>query len=128
MHLSFEAVVAALLTINAAACALVPVEVKKKAPLLWAVLDALAVNVGHATNRLDTGRPWQQGLAAVVVGAILSAVAFTSAAPGQPTAPVVAPWPPVGAEAPIPTDCTASDAAWDVSPCVDATATTDTVH
>lgn len=128
LHLSPEAVVAALLTINAAACALVPVEVKKKAPLLWAVLDALAVNVGHATNRLDTGKPWQQGLAAVVVGAVLSAVAFTSAAPEQPAAPapVVAPWPPVNAEAPIPTDCTASDAAWDVSPCVDATATTDT--
>jgi hypothetical protein len=129
-HLSPESVVAALLTINAAACALVPVEVKQKAPLLWAVLDALAFNVKHATNRLDSSKPWQQGLAAAVVGAVLSTVAFTATVPEQPAAPapVVAPWPPVAAEAPIPLDCTMSDAAWDVTPCADATATTDTMH
>ena len=127
-HLSPESVVAALLTINAAACALVPVEVKQKAPVLWAILDAIALNVRHATNRLDNSKPWQQGIAAAVVGAILSTVAFSSSVPEQPAAPApaVSPWPPLNAEAPIPTDCTASDAAWDVTPCADATATTDT--
>lgn len=126
MHLSPEAVVAALLTINAAACALVPVEVKKKAPVLWAVLDALAINVKHATNRLDNGKPWQQALAAAVVSAILSTVLLASTAPQEPAVSAtplgpVAPWPPSGADLPVPVS--PADA---VTPCGDATATTDT--
>ncbi len=36
-----ETVVAVVLTANAALCALVPVEVKARQPLLWKVLDAL---------------------------------------------------------------------------------------
>lgn len=137
MHLSPEAVAATLLAINAAACALVPVEIKQKAPILWAVLDALAINVKHATNRLDSNKPWQQALAAAVISAILSMVVLTSTVPEQPAvsatpAGPVAPWPPVAAEAPIPTDVTASDAgwdaAWDVTPACDATATTDTTR
>lgn len=131
MHLSPEAIAALLLTINAAACALVPVEVKKKAPKLWAVLDALAINVKHATNRLDNGKPWQQGLAAAIVGAILSTVVLTAAVPEEPTVSATPMyWPPVNPEAAIPVDPTASDAgwdaAWDVTPACDATATTDT--
>jgi len=135
LHLSPEAVVAALLTINAAACALVPVEVKKKAPMLWAVLDAIALNVKHATNRLDNGKPWQQGLAAAIVGAILSMIVLTASVPEEPevsatSASPLKPWPPVNPEAAIPVDPTASDAswdaAWDVTPACDATATTDT--
>jgi hypothetical protein len=129
MHLSPDAVVAALLVINSAACALVPIEVKKKAPILWAVLDAIALNVKHATNRLDNSKPWQQGLAAAIVGAVLSTVAFTVEVPDTPAQISATPaekWPPLNAEAPIPSDCTASDAAWDVTPCADATATTDT--
>lgn len=126
MHLSPEAIAAMLLAINAAACALVPVEVKQKAPMLWAVLDALAVNVKHATNRLDNSKPWQQALAAAVVSAILSTVVFTAQMPDKGSvaaspAAAVAGWPPVGADLPVPVS--PADAA---TPCDDATATTDT--
>ena len=44
MHLSLESVVLLLLAVNAAVCAGVPQSVKDKAPMLWAVLDAVAIN------------------------------------------------------------------------------------
>lgn len=127
MHLSPEAVVAALFAINAAVCALVPNSIKANAPLLWAILDALAVNVKHASNGgTEPSKPWQQAVAAVIVGAILGTAAMSvpvqdkDAAIAAPAASVAG-WPPVGADLPVPVS--PADAA---TPCDDATATTDT--
>jgi len=85
--MSAEQVALVVLAVNAAVCASVPVEQKRKLPLLWSVLDALAANVGHATNRLDAGKPWQKGIAAAVLAAVLGSFGLTIATPA-PSSPV----------------------------------------
>lgn len=84
--MTVEQIALVALAVNAAVCAAVPVEVKKKAPMLWAVLDALAANVGHATNRLDSSAKWQKAVAAAVLCAILGSAGMTIAAK-QPSSP-----------------------------------------
>lgn len=79
--MTVEQIALVALAINAAVCASVPVETKRKLPLLWGVLDALAANVGHATNRLDAGKPWQKGIAAAVLAAVLGSFGLTIATP-----------------------------------------------
>ena len=84
--MTVEQVALVILAVNAAVCASVPVEVKRKAPTIWGLLDALAANVGHATNRLDSSKPWQKGIAAAILGAILGSFGLTIAtnAPDSP--------------------------------------------
>lgn len=82
-----EQIALVLLAVNAAVCASVPVEQKRKLPVLWGILDALAANVGHATNRLDAGKPWQKGIAAAVLAAVLGSFGLTIATPA-PSSPV----------------------------------------
>lgn len=93
--MSTEQIALVVLAVNAAICASVPVETKKKAPMLWGVLDALAANVGHATNRLDSGKAWQKGIAAAVLAAVLGSFGMTIAAtvPSVPLAPSAEPVP-----------------------------------
>jgi len=81
-----EQIALVLLAVNAAVCASVPVEQKRKLPVLWGILDALAANVGHATNRLDAGKPWQKGIAAAVLAAVLGSFGLTIATPA-PSSP-----------------------------------------
>ena len=121
MHI--ETVVAVVLTANAALCALVPVEVKARQPLLWKVLDALALNVKHATNRLHDGARWQQVVSAVVVGAVCALAGLHETAP----AAVPPPQPEVldVQVAPLPADATPCAAPTAVTPSADATATAD---
>lgn len=90
-----EQVALVLLAVNAAVCASVPVEVKKQLPVLWGILDALAANVGHATNRLDAGKPWQKGIAAAVLAAVLWSFGLTIATqvPSSPVQPSSQPMP-----------------------------------
>ena len=64
-----------LLAVNAAVCASVPAKIKAKAPMLWSILDAVALNVGHAANGTNKTTPYQAGIAAAVIGAVLSVVA-----------------------------------------------------
>lgn len=84
-----DQIVLVVLAVNAAVCAAVPVEIKRKAPALWGLLDALAANVGHATNRLDTSKKWQKGVAAAVLGYVLGSFGLTIAAqpPSSPVEP-----------------------------------------
>lgn len=88
MHLHPELIVLVLLTANAAICAAVPASVKAKMPVLWAVLDALAANIGHATNKDASGKPWQVGVFAAVVGAVLSVAGLSAIKPPEPAAVV----------------------------------------
>lgn len=85
--MSIEQIALVLLAVNAAVCASVPAEVKFKAPVLWGILDALAANVGHATNRLDVSKPWQKGIAAAVLAAVLASFGASVAGPA-PSVPV----------------------------------------
>lgn len=78
--MTVDQIVLVVLAVNAAVCASVPVEVKKKAPGVWGLLDALAANVGHATNRLDSSKPWQKGVAAAVLGYVLGSFGLQVAA------------------------------------------------
>lgn len=87
--MTVDQIVLVVLAVNAAVCASVPVEVKKKAPAVWGLLDALAANVGHATNRLDSSRPWQKGVAAAVLGYVLGSFGLQVAAPA-PSSPAEA--------------------------------------
>lgn len=84
MHLHPELIVLVLLTTNAAICAAVPASVKAKMPVLWAVLDALAANIGHATNKDASSKPWQVGVFAAVVGAVLSVVGLSAIKQPEP--------------------------------------------
>lgn len=90
-----EQIALVVLAVNAAVCASVPVEVKKQLPVLWGILDALAANVGHATNRLDAGKPWQKGIAAAVLAAVLGSFGLTIAtqAPSSLVQPSLQPMP-----------------------------------
>jgi hypothetical protein len=103
--MTVEAVVLLVVAVNAAVCAAVPAEVKAKSPRLWAMLDALALNVRHATNRLQNGATWQQAVSAAVVG-VAVAVATTSG--GHAPAPEAAPQTVADAPTALPAD---------VSPC-----------
>jgi len=118
-----ETVVAVVLTANAALCALVPVEVKARQPLLWKVLDALALNVKHATNRLDEGAKWQQVVSALVIGAVCALAGVHETAP----AAVPPPQPEVleVQVAPLPADATPCTAPAAITPSVDATSAAD---
>lgn len=78
--MTVDQIMLVVLAVNAAVCASVPVEVKKKAPAVWGLLDALAANVGHATNRLDSSKPWQKGVAAAVLGYVLGSFGLQVAA------------------------------------------------
>lgn len=80
--MSVEAIILLAVAVNAAVCASVPPEVKAKSPRLWAVLDALALNVRHATNRLQNGATWQQVVAAGVVGVAVAVAGMSH--PSQP--------------------------------------------
>jgi len=126
MHLSLESVVLLLLAVNAAVCAGVPQSVKDKAPMLWAVLDAVAINVRHAKNASAKEQPWQIGLTTAVLSAVLTIVGAQAVA-GPEAKPAVAPWPPVNAEAPVVVDdfdaISLSDA---VSPAQDVSAASPT--
>lgn len=88
MHLHPELIVLVLLTTNAAICAAVPASVKAKMPVLWAVLDALAANIGHATNKDASGKPWQVGVFAAVLGAVLSVAGLSTVKSPEPAAVV----------------------------------------
>lgn len=81
--MSTEQIVLLVLAVNGAICAAVPADVKAKLPKLWAFLDAVALNVGHAANGTDKSKPWQAGVAAAVLGAALS----IAAAPSKPVEP-----------------------------------------
>ena len=87
--MTVDQVMFVVLAVNAAVCASVPVELKKKAPGVWGVLDALAANVGHATNRLDASKPWQKGVAAAMLGYVLGSFGLqvASTAPSSPVEP-----------------------------------------
>lgn len=100
MHLSLESVVLSLLAVNAAVCAGVPQSIKDKAPTLWAVLDAVAINVRHAKNASAKEQPWQLGLTTAVLSAVLTIVGAQAVSAPEPK-PVVAPWPPTDAEVPV---------------------------
>lgn len=128
MHLSLESVVLLLLAVNSAACAGVPQEIKDKAPALWAVLDAIAVNVRHARNSDAKEQPWQSGLAVAVVSFVLTIVC-ASAVSSPSVKPAAAPWPPVNAEAPVPVaDIDAISLADAVSPAQDVSAVSPTAQ
>lgn len=128
MHLSLESVVLLLLAVNAAVCAGVPQVVKDKAPVLWAVLDAVAINVKHAKNAASKEQPWQLGVTTAVLSAVLTIVG--AQAVSQPVAkPVAAAWPPVNAEAPVPVaDLDAVSLCDAVSPAEDVSAVSPTDH
>ena len=118
--MSVESVLLLAVTVNALVCASVPVEVKAKAPGLWKVLDALAFNVGHAVNRLDSQAGWQKVLAAMLAGAVATVVAVPQ--PQQPAQPQPE------AEAPaavLPADSTPCAAPAAVTPAADASSSTD---
>lgn len=126
MHLSLESVVLLLLAVNAAVCAGVPQSIKDKAPVLWAVLDAVAVNVGHAKNDQAKQKPWQFGVATAVISAVLTIVGAQAASAPQ-SKPAAAPWPPVNAEAPVPVaDLDAVSLSDAVSPAGDVSAASPT--
>lgn len=101
MHLSLESFVLLLLAVNAAVCAGVPQSVKDKAPALWAVLDAVAINVKHAKNANAKEQPWQLGLTTAVISAVLTIVGAQAMSAPQDK-PSAQSWPPVNAEAPVP--------------------------
>jgi hypothetical protein len=116
MHLSPEAVVLALLTLNAAVCALVPRSIKDKSPQFWGVLDAIAANVHHASNQGQVSQPWQGGVAVAITAFVLVLVgggAVKSAKPEQK-------WPPVNAEAPVPVELPDASTALDAESLPDA--------
>lgn len=126
MHLSLESVVLLLLAVNAAVCASVPQSVKDKAPTLWAILDAVAVNVGHAKNDAAKQKPWQFGVATAVLSAVLTIVG-AKAVTSPEVKPVAKPWPPIQAEAPVPVaDFDALSLADAVSPAQDVSAASPT--
>ena len=100
MHLSLESVVLLLLAVNAAVCAGVPQSVKDKTPGLWAFLDAVAINVKNAKNASAKEQPWQIGVTTAVFSAVLTIVGAQAVSAPEPK-PVVTPWPPVNAEAPV---------------------------
>lgn len=85
--MQMEQITLLALAVNAALCASVPASVKQKAPILWAVLDAIALNVGHASNGVEKAKPWQTGVAAAVVGAVLSIAASAKSPVEAPKAP-----------------------------------------
>lgn len=76
--MSAEQIVLVVLAVNGAVCAAVPADVKAKFPKLWAFLDAVALNVGHAANGTAKTTPYQAGIAAAVLGAALSIAAGAS--------------------------------------------------
>ena len=101
MHLSPETVTLLAIAVNAAVCAGVPQSVKDKSPALWAILDAIAINVKSAKNASSKEQPWQVGLAAAVIGAVLT-IAGASVVVEPVSSKPAAPWPPANAEAPVP--------------------------
>jgi hypothetical protein len=125
MHLSPETVALFIMTINAAVCAGVPQSVKDKSPAVWAILDAMAVNVGSAKNASSKQQPWQLGVAVAVISAVLTIVGASVVAPQ----PAPANWPPVNAEAPVSVaDFDAVALADAVSPAEDVSAVSPTDH
>ncbi len=76
MHQHLDLIVLVLLVANASFCAAVPQSVKDKAPLLFAVLDALAVNIGHAKNEGAQAKGWQALLTTALVGAVLTLAGY----------------------------------------------------
>jgi len=76
MHQHLDLIVLVLLVANASFCAAVPQSVKDKAPLLFAVLDALAVNIGHAKNEGAQAKGWQTLLTTALVGAVLTLAGY----------------------------------------------------
>ena len=118
--MAIETIMLAAVTVNALVCASVPVETKAKAPGLWKVLDALAFNVGHAVNRLDSQAGWQKVLAAMLAGAVATVVAAPSLQqPAQPQPEIQAPAAALPAD---PTPCAAPAA---VTPAADASSSVD---
>lgn len=128
MHLSPETVTLLVLAINAAVCAGVPQSVKDRAPALWAILDAIAINVKSAKNASSKEQPWQVGLAAAVVGAVITIAGASVVVEPAPAKPAVV-WPPVNPEAPVPVaDFDAVALADAVSPAGDVSAVSPTDH
>lgn len=118
--MAIETIMLAAVTVNALVCASVPVETKAKAPALWKVLDALAFNVGHAVNRLDSQAGWQKVLAAMLAGAVATVVAVPQ--PQQPAQPQPEAEAPAAVLPADPTPCAAPAA---VTPAADASSSVD---
>jgi len=118
--MSAESVLLLAVTVNALVCAAVPIETKAKAPALWKVLDALAFNVGHAVNRLDSQAGWQKVLAAMLAGAVATVVAVPH--PQQPAQPQPEAKTPAAVLPADPTPCAAPAA---VTPAADASSSVD---
>lgn len=121
MHLHPELIVLVLLTANAAICAAVPASVKAKMPVLWAVLDAVAANIGHAKNKDADSKPWQMGVFAAVVGAVVSVAGLSCVK--QPESPAV-----IVLDAPQMSGADAESLADAVSPAQDVSAVSPTSH
>ncbi len=128
MHLSPETVTLFILAVNAAVCAGVPQSFKDRSPALWAVLDAIAINVKSAKNASSKEQPWQAGLAAAVVGFVLTIAGASVVVEPVPAKHAVL-WPPVNPEAPVPVaDLDAVVLADAVSPAGDVSAVSPTDH
>jgi hypothetical protein len=83
MHQHVEFVVLILLVTNAVVCASVPQSVKDKVPLLFEVLDAIAVNIGHAKNEGSKAKPWHLGVTTSLVAALFGYASYVVRAPVQ---------------------------------------------